>query len=320
MWYPTSVLATPQQVGPFTFQAALDAPVAPGRHPLVLVSHGTGSHELGHAWLGQSLSAAGYIVAALRHAGDDYEDRSAMVRTDYFERRPRQVSALLNALLSDPAWSAHIDTSKIAVIGHSAGGYTALALAGGVPDRERVVAHCGPEGIGLRDDAVMCALGRRQEASDGPADPSREAAEGARSAPMGAVQIHGSASSPSNLAPPGPGVRDPRIRAVVAIAPLGVPLAPASLAGLDTPVHIEYGRKDEVLAPKFHAEALCRAMPRATCVVDDAAGHFASFQAATGPLVSDAGDPSRDPAGFDRVGWQTQAQRRIQRFLAQALR
>ena len=38
--YPTPVPATGVTIGPFHWEATLDAPLAPGRFPVCLVSHG----------------------------------------------------------------------------------------------------------------------------------------------------------------------------------------------------------------------------------------------------------------------------------------
>ena len=293
VWYPSAAPAQTLRFGPFEMHATLGAPATPGRHPLVLISHGTGGNELGHAWLAEKLAAEGYVVVALRHGGDNYQDRSGVGRADYFVQRPRQVSQVLDAVLADPRWAALIDARRIALVGHSAGGYTALALAGGQPDRAAVARHCSREGIGLRDDAAMCRLGgfTLDKPSPLPQGPAGEL----------------------------PVTRDPRVRAVLALAPLGQPLAPASLAAVALPVMIDYSARDEVLAAGFHGGALCQAMPRAKCRRDNDAGHFAPFQPGTGPLGGPGLDPAFDPAGFDRAAWQAAAWPRWRDFLASAL-
>jgi len=57
-------------------------------------------------------------------------------------------------------------------------------------------------------------------------------------------------------------------------------------------------------------------MPRARCQRHTDAGHFAPFQAGTGPLGGPGLDPAFDPAGFDRVAWQAAAWPRWRDFLA----
>lgn len=292
VWYPTAAAAQPLRLGPFSVNAAAGATPTAGSHPLLVVSHGTGGNELGHAWLAQALAAQGYVVLSLRHTGDNFEDRSGVADAGYFANRPRQLSQALDELLADARWAALIDSRRIAAFGHSAGGHSVLALAGGRPDRARWLAHCSADGAGLREDAALCALGGF------------------------------SAERPAPRVPPQPlpEVRDLRIRAVVAAAPMTQALDPASLAAVTVPVLVEAAGRDEVLAPAHHGQAVCKAMPRARCVTTADAGHFASFHAGTGRLGPPGLDPAADPAGFDRPAWQAAALQRISAFLADALK
>lgn len=295
IWYPSPAPATPQRFGPFEVAVAPGAPVTPGVLPLVLISHGTGGHELGHAWLARQLAAEGFLVLSIRHPGDHFQDRSGVTRPDYLAERPRQLSRALDALLADPQWGPRVDTRRIAAVGHSAGGHTVLALAGAQPDRVRLVNHCSPAGAGLQADAAMCRLGGFS--LDKPAP----------------VLAAGAAALPS--------VTDARIRAVVAMSPLGQGLDLDTLAArVEVPVMIQASRRDEVLAYAFHGGALCAALPRAQCVTGDSAGHFAFFQAATGPMGAPGLDPAWDPSGFDRAAWQADAGPRIGAFLKAQLR
>ena len=66
--------------------------------------------------------------------------------TEYFSERPRQVTRLIDALLRDPFWGERMERDdrgpKVGPLGHSAGGYTVLALVGGLADLSRIAAHC----------------------------------------------------------------------------------------------------------------------------------------------------------------------------------
>ena len=87
--------------------------------------------------MAEALAARGYLVAALRHPGDNWQDQSLRTQRaeQYFDERPRQVSRVIDTLLADPAWSPRIARdargARVGAVGHSAGGYTVIALAGG---------------------------------------------------------------------------------------------------------------------------------------------------------------------------------------------
>ena len=77
---------------------------------LIVLSHGTGGTELGHGRLAEALAARGYLVAALRHPGDNWQDQSLRTQRaeQYFDERPRQVSRVIDTLLADAAWTPRI--------------------------------------------------------------------------------------------------------------------------------------------------------------------------------------------------------------------
>jgi predicted dienelactone hydrolase len=293
IWYPTAETNKLQRFGPYELEVAAGALPSSGRHPLVVASHGAGGSEMGHAWLARRLVLDGYIVASVRHPGDNFQDHSTAGRPEYFSARPAHVSAVLDRILADPLWAPLVDEARIAAIGHSAGGYTVLALAGARPDLSRALAHCSATGPGLREDAAFCAQGG----------------------------FSAERPAPANAAPGQPiaDYRDRRIRAVIADAPLAVVFDPASLSKVTVPVLIEYGGADAVLVPRFHAEILCAAIPRVACVRTPTAGHFALMQRGAGRLGPPGNDPNEDPPGFDRAAWQSQAWSRIRDFLTKSL-
>ena len=163
LYYPT--LAAPRAIamGPFTLDVAIGAKPVDKVKALIVLSHGIGGSELGHSRLAQALARNGYLVAALRHPGDNWQDRSLIEKTPerYFDERPRQVSRVIDAILADPAWQARIASDgrgpRIGALGHSAGGYTVLALAGARPDLSRIRNHCQAEGA---EDPIFCGVGR----------------------------------------------------------------------------------------------------------------------------------------------------------------
>ena len=139
------VLSTTQAVEISVTRLSVVAPGAPVSDArfkgLILISHGTGGTELNHHNLGTRLARDGYLVAALRHAGDNWQDRSLITSGRYFSERPLQISRVLDALLASPEWGPRIPTERIGAVGHSAGGYSVLALAGAQTDPQRSVQH-----------------------------------------------------------------------------------------------------------------------------------------------------------------------------------
>ena len=274
LWYPaeTGAVARSVPMGPFGVRAAPGAPAAASVRGLIVVSHGTGGTELGHARLAESLAARGYLVAALRHPGDNWQDETLRTQRaeQYFDERPRQVSRVIDALLADAAWSPRIARDargpRIGAVGHSAGGYTVIALAGGQPAPQRIVAHCREHGA---EDPIFCGLQRGTSATAPP---------------------------PATGAP----LLDARVRAVAALSPLAVVFDPESLRRITTPVAIWVADLDRFLVPRFHAEWAAKQLPPNALRRVPNAWHYAFMDAPTTPIPSPDGDLAANPPGFDR--------------------
>lgn len=136
VWYPTtdSLKESDKYFSPFLRKhTARDAKLPNNKHPLILISHGTGGSRLSLEWLTQSLVLKGYIVAAVDHWGNTFDNRVAIEFIKPWER-PQDVSVALTKLLEHQEFKKVIDTDKIGSLGFSYGGYTVLALAGAVLD------------------------------------------------------------------------------------------------------------------------------------------------------------------------------------------
>jgi len=305
LWYPTAAPARTTAMGPFEVRAAIGAPPEQRAAGLVLLSHGTGGSELGHARLAEALARRGWLVAALRHPRDNWQDASLLARSParYFEVRPRQASHVLDALLADPAIGPRIATDargpRIAAIGHSAGGYTVLALAGGRPDAARIPAHCAAHG---GEDPLFCAQGRGTGAG--------QAAGGPGGAP---------GTGTATPADPLPDLADARLRATVALAPVGAVFDEVSLARIRIPVVVHVPALDRWLVPRFHGMRVAAAIPGAVLETVPNAWHFAFLDAPSMPIPSPDGDLRADPPGFDRAAYIAALGPRIADFLEAAM-
>lgn len=288
LYYPGQAPARDIVMGPFTVRVAIQAPPDAAFKGLIILSHGTGGAELGHSSLAEALAGSGYMVAALRHPGDNFQDRSVWQRPPgaFFSERPQHVSRVIDALLSDPEWKDRIAADakgpRVGAVGHSAGGYTVIALAGGQPDLSRIAAHCQAN---RADDPIFCGMGRTGQAGELPP-----------------------------IAP----MTDKRVRAVVAMAPLGLMFTEASLAKVEIPTAVYAAELDRWLVPRFHAEWIAKNVPRAEFHQVRGAWHFAFMDTPSSPIPTADGDAAADPPGFDRAAMLKRLQGELPAFFDKA--
>jgi predicted dienelactone hydrolase len=124
--------------------------------PLVLVSHGLGSGRLAFRYFAEHLASHGYVVAVPEHPGSSGKQLEALLnnqetdvsRPTEFIDRPLDMSFLLDELLRrnqiDPLLKGQINPDQVGVMGHSYGGYTALALAGATLTFSPLKQDCAP--------------------------------------------------------------------------------------------------------------------------------------------------------------------------------
>jgi predicted dienelactone hydrolase len=139
--YPTRVPSQPVSFGPYTIDVSPDAPVEAGPFPLAVISHGSGGSHLLYRTLAAHLAKNGYIVVLPEHPGDNRTHRELFDTIANAVNRPRHLTLSMDAVYTDAAFKNSLLADNAAVIGHSMGGYTALALAGGTPwskDRQKI--------------------------------------------------------------------------------------------------------------------------------------------------------------------------------------
>ena len=116
-----------------------DGAMQPGLHPLVVLSHGYGGNWTNQMWLAAELVRHGYVIAAPNHPGTTTRDMDPSEGAKLWQR-PRDIAHVIDALIADPALGVAAD--RIAVIGHSLGGWTAIEAAGGRFDADQFAAEC----------------------------------------------------------------------------------------------------------------------------------------------------------------------------------
>lgn len=161
VWYPTAVRPKSHNYGgPTSGNVAVDAPplAKGGVYPLLVFSHGYGGSGLGAVFFTEALAARGWIVAC-----PDHHDRHSAVRIrtgqqkDFDRlgllRHAKEIAAsspsdrgkylyrldemklVLDGMLASDPFSKLIDRDRVAVGGHSLGGFTALGLSGTIKER-----------------------------------------------------------------------------------------------------------------------------------------------------------------------------------------
>jgi predicted dienelactone hydrolase len=257
IWYPAETGAEPKPqlippVGQALFEAAPAAPEAkpaanPAKFPLILLSHGTGGTAQSMAWLATALAARGYIVAAVNHPGNTAIEPYTVQGFSLWWLRAKDISAVLDDILADRDFGPHVDAQRIGAAGFSLGGYTVIELAGGVTSRQQFDQYCK-----TGRDSVSC------KAPPEFPDLLAEAKSLAAGDPAFAAALAGAGQS----------YRDPRIRAVFAIAPaIGPAVTARSLAAIEIPVAIVAGAGDSIVPVAANARYYANIIPRVALTV-----------------------------------------------------
>ena len=186
--------------------------------PLVVISHGLASNRQTFAYLGEHLASHGFTVAVVEH--DD-------ISLDKFgrflagaERFPEPNNLIYQPLdikyvLDRLKRKSGVNTQQVGVIGQSFGGYTSLALAGGELTADDSLAQCQSQNY--RD--VILDLSSLAQCSF------------------------------NQLNRPRVRLRDPRIKAVIAINPMAKIFGSSGMKAIEVPTMIVSGTNDLIMPP-----------------------------------------------------------------------
>ncbi len=133
VWYPVDANSPSQTPTGFWIRCneARNAALSQRKekYPLILMSHGFGGDRYNLSWLAETLAANGYIVAAMDHYGNTWNNKIPEIYIQPWER-PRDISFVLDQLLEDPLFQERIDSKRIGFAGYSLGGATGMWIAG----------------------------------------------------------------------------------------------------------------------------------------------------------------------------------------------
>jgi predicted dienelactone hydrolase len=287
IWYPAAAGTTmkPQFIGPpnaplfvggeWTEGAAL----APGKHPIILLSHGTGGTPESLAWLARGLAARGYIVAGVNHPGNNALEAYTAEGFLWWWERARDLTTMLDALLEDKTFGGAVDVTRVGVTGLSLGGYTGFVLAGARTDPQRLLDYCASP------NAEGCG--------DPPEFPNLFATWKSRRENDQRFRDH--------EAQAGGSFADRRVRAVFAMAPaIAQTFVPDSLKDVKVPVEIVVGAADTLAPPATNAEYLAKETNGKVTVLPGAVAHYTFLATCTDNGRREMSGLCTDAPGVDR--------------------
>jgi predicted dienelactone hydrolase len=231
-------------------------------------SHGTGGSHLGHHDTLAALARAGFVAAAVQHPRDNFQDTSGFGTDLQLIGRPHHIVALIDGVLGDPTVGPLVDKARIGMAGFSAGGYTALLVAGAVPD------------FSLRE-AYRKAV---------PNDPLRRRFD---------------ATAKQRRKPDLGFIADPRVKALFLMAPaVGYLFDRAGLAKVAIPVRLYRPSEDEILTHPWNAERIAQMLPNPPeYEVVNGAGHYVFLAPCPAMLAAQLREICEDPPGIDRAAF-----------------
>ncbi len=276
VWYPAASGGTPTLLGDSTFfkgtPAMRDAPVAKGRFPLILLSHGAGLGGNAEAlsWIAAPLASEGFLVAAPNHPGNSGPKRSAL-ETMKLWLRPADISATLDAIERDAFFEGNLARDEIGTLGLSAGGSTALALAGARIDPQRLADYCDTDAL----NPSLCGWVRQS-----------------------GVDLHA-----IDMRRAGRSNEDRRIRFAMAIDPVPVDVfQPATFRQISIPVEIVNLGRPGTIPQTADAADVAGAISNSRYSTISDASHFSMFaeckpDASEAAVAKEIGDPICDDGG-----------------------
>lgn len=193
-------------------------PIVSKTVPLVVISHGIASSRQTFAYLGEHLASHGFAVAVVEHDDISLEkfDRFLSGTTKFPEpnnliEQPLDVKYVIDQLEQE----SNIDTQQVGILGQSFGGYTSLGLGGAELIADTTATECQSENY--RD--VFLDLSSLAKCTFNRLDIPR-------------IKL-----------------RDPRIKAVIAINPMSKIFGQTGMSSIQVPTMLISGTNDLIMPP-----------------------------------------------------------------------
>lgn len=287
VWYPSGGTAVSESIGSFRQVVSADGPISGTASPLILISHGTGGSSASHYDTVLALAGAGFVVAALTHTGDSYMDQSYAGNRKDLTDRHRQVSVVLNYMLTTWPYHDRVDHARVGMFGFSLGGFTVIVMSGGTPDLNRMLELCT-----IHLTAPECRFIKER---------------------------NGDQLNPVVIAPVW--AHDRRVKAVVVAAPaVSYLFGPGSLQEVKIPIQLWRAVDDEQVPDEWNT-ALLRKELQATPEehVVPRAGHYVFLAPCSDLMAKQVPHICIDAPGFDREAFHRDFNRDVLAFFSKHL-
>ncbi len=285
VFYPTDAAEQAVRRGVFTFNLAPDAAPAKGNARLVVISHGSGGSPWVHVDLARALVNAGFVVALPEHLRDNYKDFSEPGPASW-KLRPSEVSRAIDTLAADQRFAPLLTLDRVGVFGGSAGGHTALSLAGGRWSPAGFRKHCEAH---IEHDFSSC-VGFTTRLNGGMLDGLK------KQIALGVIRQRFDDDTWYTH-------HDPRIAAAIAAVPFAADFDMDSLVQPRIALGLITAGKDINQVPRFHSGAVlaaCTTCTRVAAFADAAHGVMLSPMPPDEVMSAIALALTGDPPGFDR--------------------
>ena len=194
--------------------------------PLLVFSHGFTSDRSHFRYLAEHMASQGYIVVAPEHIGSNNQFKESFLRGELsvdvspleFYSRPLDITYLLDEIENSSEFKRLINWEQVGILGHSFGGNTSLLLSGAPINQARISQVCQQNRPSLNASMLLQCR--------------------ASSLPPGEYNL-----------------RDPRIKAVVAVNPVtSSVLGPESMSKIAIPTMM-LGGSEDIVTPFIEEQA-----------------------------------------------------------------
>lgn len=260
---------------------------------VAIISHGAFGSPRSMNWLGFALASQGWLVAGVAHYGESWVYGSETIDPKMamqFWNRPQDVSFTIDSLTESQLFNISLNTDKVLMLGHSSGGFTALATIGAKLEAGKSEAYCASKKA-AEDKGCLYTLRNQPK-------------------PMNQEMINKVGQLQSQM-------QDNRIVAAIALDPaLGHATSKQSLQGINTPTLVIGSVNNDFLPFSEHAKYFADNIRNAQLIgVEQGAGHFIYIDQCDLEIKANGVPICQDRNGVDRKAIQQQTLNQIFSFI-----